>query len=88
VRPRTLDRIIFLRIISLHPALATEGRLIKRLLTRGGRRWPVGGAGDAAPIIPTGGPSRLVPARQPRVAGPRDGGNGTGHRPAVPDLGP
>jgi hypothetical protein len=35
-----------------------------------------------------GGPSRLVPARQPRVAGPRDGGNGTGHRLAGPDLGP
>ncbi len=54
----------------------TEGRLIKRLLTRGGRWWPVGGAGDAAPIIPAGGPSRLVPAREPRVAGPRDGGAG------------
>ena len=37
---------------------------------------------------PSGGASRLVPARQPRVAGPRDGGNGTGHRLAGPGLGP
>ncbi len=28
-----------------------------------------------------------VPARQPRATGPRDGGDGTGHRFAGPDLG-
>ena len=71
-----LDFIPTTDYIPIHPALATEGRLIKRLLTRGGWRWPVGGVGDAAPVSPPGGPSRLVPARQPRVAGPRDGGAG------------
>jgi hypothetical protein len=37
--------------------LVTEARPIKRPLTRGGRRWPVGGAGDVTPIIPTDGAS-------------------------------
>jgi len=75
-------------LIFLYPALATEGRLIKRLLTRGGRRWLVGGAGDAARS-----PRPAVQAASSRRAsrappGPVMAGMATGHRYASPDLGP
>src|ERR1039457_3880720 len=76
------------RIKSLNPALVTEGASDQassdagREAVAGWGRWRCGAD------HPTGGPSRLVPARPPRVAGPRDGGNGTGHRLAGPDLGP
>ena len=50
--------------------LVTEGRLIKRLQTRGGERWPVGGVGDATRVSLAGGPSRFVLACQPHAEGP------------------
>ena len=52
----------------------SEGCLIsvsRRGAGSGGRE---GSVGDAAQSFPPGGPSRAVPACQPHVAGPRDGG--------------
>jgi len=47
-----------------------RGAFDQRLQARGGTRWPVQGVGDATLAFCTGGPSRTVPARRPRVAGP------------------
>src|ERR1039458_4631286 len=49
-RQLPLDRIIFLRIISLHPVPRDRGVSDQRLQTRGGERWPVGGVGDTTPL--------------------------------------
>ena len=56
-------------IVSLS-RLVTEGRLIKRLQTRGGERWPVGGVGDATRVSPSAVQAALasgVPRRTPRA---------------------
>src|ERR1017187_10179511 len=56
-------------IVSLS-RLVTEGRLIKRLQTRGGERWPVGGVGEAPRLPPPAVQAALasgVPRRTPRA---------------------
>ena len=56
---------------SLSSRPVTEGRLIKRLQTRGGMRWPGGSVGDAARSFSSRRfKPRFVPACLPHVAGP------------------
>ena len=67
---------IFLRPIDLNPSLGLyavippnlRGAFDQRHQTLGGERWPVG-VSEIRRNKPTGGPSRSVPARLPRVTG-------------------
>ena len=52
----------------IHPVPSNEGRLISVVRCWGGERWLVG-VSEIRRNKPISGPSRLVPARQPRVTG-------------------
>ena len=61
--------IILARLIFHFIPSRLRGAFDQRRQTRGGARWPFG-ALEIRRKHPKGGPSRFVPARQPRVAGP------------------
>src|ERR1019366_1772266 len=65
--------------------LVTEWRLIKRLQTRGGERWPVGGVGDATRVSPSAVQAALASGVPRRTPGPPDG---QGSRVLSEDAGP
>ena len=51
-------------MIIVNTSRPNRGVSVQHLQMRGGERWPVGCAGDAAQVPATGGPSRFVPAHQ------------------------